>query len=842
MTATRALAAAAVPLLLIFGVAAVAGDTSSDAVLKSKGLSKVGLRYLLDLDVNLRANLRTMRQAKAQLDSSLAKRAAIDHQLRGAREDELQLYAQDLDLRARMEKAKDIPLRYNQLGAQVDLVKARIRDAEAYISDRQKALNGLTLPYSEYTTAVFALSDRMEQTERDYEKLEADPDVTSAVAHLNADARFPCKLGPSEAFSTELQSVHRERQQVTAAAIKFDREGGVPVVPVTLNGTLPWKMVFDSGASSVILTYAVAQELGLRPEESDRSLQILTADGKSTTVRAKTLKSITLGPFTVENVECVVLPEGVAGANLLGGTFLSNFVYQMDLNAGEIHLSQIGPTVKPSLSEKAVPASRTTGSTRPPVASAVPLDDGSGWIDLLKAVDVARDAITGKWVLADGILSVNAGPGVQKLGVPTQPGGAYQIHLEYERPDQPAADEGLNVALPVGSNSVILVVNSQAIGLDAIDGKRFVSNETTHKGDFRSGKKHQLDISVTPAAEDAKISVSLDGQPQFDWNGPSSKLRPFWTWGNNSKGLCLGAWRSGYNITAFELQTDMGPTTPKERDAATGKKPLFDDRPAAAKDQAEAISATAQWVRTRNNVEQGRCYRIIATGLWTDSDGRECGPDGACPKESLAMLGPQTELTRQMRDEYYCGQHPRGALICRIGDQKWDFYVASDCRFLAPVSGPLSFRMNDDDRGNTAAKVGTCAVTITPIEPEWVRPDGRVEIIARVDSTDWLHLTPHGPYWEWDGNWGKVGLHDGFYPTIINGIYWWPDWRSPKISEKLSTRTLWPSDPARVRVVAVEAKRGDVDVARADGNEVVITFHKHKGSGSSQIGGVVALK
>lgn len=184
-----------------------------------------------------------------------------------------------------------------------------------------------------------------------------------------------------------------------------------------------------------------------------------------------------------------------------------------------------------------------------------PVDGGaSNWIDLLKMVDIERDAITGEWTLAHGVLSVNAAPGVRKLHAPVQPHGAYEVRLEYERPDQSDKDGSLRVALPVGPHSVGLIVTSQAIGLDTILGKRFVENETTRKGDFRDGMKHQLDITVTPSGDDAKISVSLDGQLQFDWSGPSSSLHPFWVWGNDSKGLCLGAWKSAHIITVFQLR------------------------------------------------------------------------------------------------------------------------------------------------------------------------------------------------------------------------------------------------------------------------------------------------
>src|SRR5205807_3807882 len=67
------------------------------------------------------------------------------------------------------------------------------------------------------------------------------------------------------------------------------------------------------------------------------------ADGKVVEARHMVLKSVRVGQFTVENVDCAVLPETlVAADNLLGGSFLRNFVYKLDPQAGELHLSQIG--------------------------------------------------------------------------------------------------------------------------------------------------------------------------------------------------------------------------------------------------------------------------------------------------------------------------------------------------------------------------------------------------------------------------------------------------------------------------------------------------------------------
>ena len=264
--------------------------------------------------------------------------------------------------------------------------------------------------------------------------------------------------------------------------------------------------------------------------------------------------------------------------------------------------------------------------------------------------------------------------------------------------------------------------------------------------------------------------------------------------------------------------------------------------PKAAAVPAISISAAAGWVETDENVEEGQCYKIVPTGAWVDSDGVKCGPAGACPEQLLKLLGPQ-DITDAQKKQFFFGQHPRGALICRIGDRKWDFYVPGECQFLAPFSGRLSFRMNDDDRGNPAVKSGACGVTISRIEPQWVRPDGSITIIARIATTDWLHLTPKGPYWEWDGEWSPVGMQEGVYPTVINGIYWWPHWRSrERRTDPAPIPALWPVQPGRVHIAGVQAKRVAADISHVDNDDVVIRFHKTQGLGASQIICVVGTK
>ncbi len=86
------------------------------------------------------------------------------------------------------------------------------------------------------------------------------------------------------------------------------------------------------------------------------------ANGQTVTAHAMMLKSVRVGQFRVENVECVVMPDKGGNADiLLGGTFLKNFVYRMDLTTGQLHLAEIAKS--PDASKDPVWSATTSPSS-----------------------------------------------------------------------------------------------------------------------------------------------------------------------------------------------------------------------------------------------------------------------------------------------------------------------------------------------------------------------------------------------------------------------------------------------------------------------------------------------
>lgn len=375
-------------LLLACGAAGPAATTQSapEAALKAKGLTKVGNAFLLEADARLAEKLREMRASAAAVAADTAKRNQIDKDIRRASDAIVSALEQIRVLDAENIKKKDV-VAYNDRASRVNALLAQVAEAERFRTGREEELKKLTDPRDAYMTTVIALADLMEATAGHYKTLADDPAVKSAIEQLNAKSTYKLRLGPSGAFAIELPNVRRERQAIDAAVVKFTLQFGVPHVDVTLNNSVHVAMVLDSGAATVLLTDATARQLGLPANGDGRKAKLGVADGRTVDANIVTLKSIRLAQFTVENVECAVLPPNVKGDNLLGGTFLRHFSYRMDLATNQVHMFQL--TGKPAESAQATGGG--SNSAPPPPASAPASQPASSQEPTLVTVPATRN-------------------------------------------------------------------------------------------------------------------------------------------------------------------------------------------------------------------------------------------------------------------------------------------------------------------------------------------------------------------------------------------------------------------------------------------------------------------
>lgn len=95
-------------------------------------------------------------------------------------------------------------------------------------------------------------------------------------------------------------------------------------------------LLLDTGATGVTISPAVAQHLGIMPEDTKQGVSIL-ADGTTRPNASATAAFVSVGPKTKQNLELHIMPRaGGEETGLLGMSFLSEFSHMVDVKAGVI--------------------------------------------------------------------------------------------------------------------------------------------------------------------------------------------------------------------------------------------------------------------------------------------------------------------------------------------------------------------------------------------------------------------------------------------------------------------------------------------------------------------------
>ncbi|HZZ43034.1 MAG TPA: retropepsin-like aspartic protease [Tepidisphaeraceae bacterium] len=352
-------------ILLSWTARAHAGE---EDLLKSKGLTRAGDTYILEIDAKSSDQIRALSKMRLDIELNQHRRDAVNADIHRADSEIAEWDCERSNVAARMESTKRNAENYNKLVDQNNQLLANIRDALRYKEARENDLKAMSDGQDDYITTVVKTSDAMEAGAAQYAALAADQSVKDAITKLNQDEKKKLRLGPSATWQQHLDFIRRQRASIDSAVIPVDTTIGVPQVMVSLNGKPSEQMVFDSGAGLISLNAATARSLGLTPGRDDPTLQMKVANGKIVKARLMVLKSVRVGQFTVNDVQCAIMPREAGDAdNLLGESFLQHFVYRMDLAAGALHLSQLAP-----LPDRADAKNKSVTSTSPSTTPATP--------------------------------------------------------------------------------------------------------------------------------------------------------------------------------------------------------------------------------------------------------------------------------------------------------------------------------------------------------------------------------------------------------------------------------------------------------------------------------------
>jgi aspartyl protease family protein len=98
------------------------------------------------------------------------------------------------------------------------------------------------------------------------------------------------------------------------------------------------RMLVDTGATMVVLSYETASRLGLQVLATDFTARVQTANGVAY-VAPITLREVTIGPIYVGDVKALVADRNAGPVNLLGESFLKR-LGSVEQRSGQLVLRQ----------------------------------------------------------------------------------------------------------------------------------------------------------------------------------------------------------------------------------------------------------------------------------------------------------------------------------------------------------------------------------------------------------------------------------------------------------------------------------------------------------------------
>jgi clan AA aspartic protease (TIGR02281 family) len=264
--------------------------------------------------------------------------------------------------------------RLNEINDELSLLQVTTADPE----QRKRIDNEVAQYRGRYIQAILDLRELVDGALRQYADLARDDSIKAALSALNSKTKTPLKLGPSRGFDESVKQLVSREKFVLSKAVALRPMGGVFEVDVTLNGKVTTPMIFDTGAGLVTISAEFAAKIGLSPTASDQTVQLHDASGGITAAKLMTIATVRVGPFTVNNVECAVLPPSKRDVPLLlGQSFINQFTHKVDngrllLSKVETPETQRKTVTTPKKTTKAKRSTKAATGANAPAAGAAP--------------------------------------------------------------------------------------------------------------------------------------------------------------------------------------------------------------------------------------------------------------------------------------------------------------------------------------------------------------------------------------------------------------------------------------------------------------------------------------
>ncbi len=324
-----------------------ADEPQPEEVLKDKGLLPFSTHFTLIEEAAFGKRIRGMTAIKKKVLDARRQLAACENRVEQKQKLMITYLQQRRLFRAQLQNARSAEIHnrlvtaINELADRVALMEVAGEEEKA-LKAAQAVANEVTEQYIEH---VLQSRKTCDQIQEKYKDLAADSTVTKAIEQYNKANGKKLKLGPSGSLLSNDRRLKIMEDTVLSESIPLrggSEEGGIWHLSVVFDGKYVKELALDTGASIIALPWQMAADIGLTPGSDAPILRLQLADGRIIEARQMFAPSVRVGKFTVENVECAVMPKDLPNpAAMLGLSFLKHFTYKIDTAGAKLVMAKI---------------------------------------------------------------------------------------------------------------------------------------------------------------------------------------------------------------------------------------------------------------------------------------------------------------------------------------------------------------------------------------------------------------------------------------------------------------------------------------------------------------------
>jgi clan AA aspartic protease (TIGR02281 family) len=356
-----------------------ADQPSADAALKSHGLKRIGITYVLTSEGEFQKKISEARLESRKLAALVNQQRAFEQGIEGGKALGQELLQQRISLNQQLSEVdrqmdafgaanpverNQLVAEHNQLVASLNIVTDRLNLLNSQRADskwKQDLDAEVSRGRAAYIQTVLSLRELADRIVNQYDELVKNDEVQQALRAAGSTSKTALKLGPSREFLANIKLLGNVEKSVITEEVALKRMGGVYEIDVTINGKMTVPMVFDTGASFTTISTELALRIGLNPDTSDEVISLKVADGSIIKAKRMIIPSLRIGKFTVTDVECTVMPPDKRDVPpLLGQSFLRHFTFKVTGDSGRLIVSKV-ETGDPTATK---PARTTTTDTK----------------------------------------------------------------------------------------------------------------------------------------------------------------------------------------------------------------------------------------------------------------------------------------------------------------------------------------------------------------------------------------------------------------------------------------------------------------------------------------------